>query len=48
MNRIAMVTGEFKQDTLSKKAKGIFDNYYSIYSASQKENPAAGKKRRTK
>jgi hypothetical protein len=48
MNRIVMVTGEFKQDALSKKAKGIFDNYYSIYSANQKENPSPTKKRRTR
>jgi len=46
MNRIEMVTNEFKQDALSKKAKDIFDKYYSIYSENAKENQGPMKKKR--
>jgi hypothetical protein len=48
INRVSIVANEFKQDALSKKAKDIFDKYYSLYSESAKENPGQVKKKRTK
>jgi hypothetical protein len=37
MNRIAFVTNSYKQDTLSKYAKNIFDKYYGDYSREAKD-----------
>jgi len=38
LNRINMVTTVYKQDAIAKKAKEVFDKYYSAYAGSESEN----------
>lgn len=46
MNRIAIVTNNYKQDALSKHAKDIFDKYYGVYSTEAKETQYPLKKKK--
>ena len=48
MNRLAMISNLYKQDSIANKAKEIFNKYYSVYSeaqtGTQNNNPYTKKK----